>query len=57
MLARVRQRSWREPGVVRLDVSGQITGDRMLSVREVHRIEFQPLTEKQMKELWRSKGF
>jgi hypothetical protein len=56
-LARVRERSWREPGVIRVDVSGLITSARVLSVSQVHSIEFQPMSAQQKKEWWRSKGF
>jgi hypothetical protein len=38
-------------------VSGLITSARVLSVSQVHSIEFQPMSAQQKKEWWRSKGF
>lgn len=56
-LADVIRQSWREPGVIRVDVTGWITGDGQLAVDRVHQLKFQPMSEQQEKVFWRSKGF
>ena len=48
----------KEPGVLRVDVSAKIVGERpRLRITEVHRISFQPLSYEQEEAYWRSKGF
>ena len=56
-LAQVVQESWHEPGILRVDVSGRITGERGLAIFEVHRIDFEPMSEQERSEFWRSIGF
>lgn len=56
-LNQVLRRGWREPGIIRVDVSGRITSGRTLAVSKVHRVQFEPMNEQQRHEFWRSKGF
>jgi hypothetical protein len=56
-LNKVVLRTWREPGIIRVDVSGRITQDGQLAVSKVHRIEFEPMSAQQEMEFWRSTGF
>ena len=55
-LGQVSRQNARESGVIRVDVSGRITADKMLAVSKVHRLEFEPMTEQQETEFWRSIG-
>ena len=55
-LGQVTRQNARESGVIRVDVSGRITADKMLAVSKVHRLEFEPMTEQQETEFWRSIG-
>lgn len=41
-------------GVLRVDVSGRITADRTLSISKVHHFQFQPMTEREEADWWRS---
>lgn len=47
----------RELGLVRVRLSGEITDDGFLSISKVHAVTFQPMTEEEHHEYFRSKGF
>ena len=47
----------RGPGVIRVDVTGKITSERLLSVSAVHSIAFERMSEAEETAFWRSKGF
>lgn len=56
-LNQVTRRGWRESGIIRVDLSGRITQDGQLAVSDVHRIQFEPMTDQQETTFWRSIGF
>lgn len=56
-LNQVARQRWRQPGIIRVDVSGRITSDRALAVSEVHRIQFERMSEQEETAFWRSTGF
>ncbi len=46
-----------ETGLLRVDVSGNITQDGTLWVLKVHKLVFQSMTEDEYYEYWRLRGF
>ena len=50
-------RAWREPGLIRIDVTGKITSERKLLATTVHSVVFQSMSDDQETAFWRSKGW
>ena len=56
LLAETLRREWREPGIVRAEVSGKIA-DGYLLIKDVHRVVFIPMTPERERDYMRSRGF
>jgi len=41
-----------EMGVMQVDLSGRITGDRAFAITKVHDFKFQPMSDAEMAEWW-----
>lgn len=57
MLAPATRKSAREPGLIHVEVSGEITDEKTLDVSNIHHIGFEAMSEQQEAEFWQSKGF
>lgn len=56
LLEETLRREWREPGLVRVGVSGKIAGRRLL-VQEIHAVSLVPMSEDARRKHLRSLGF
>jgi hypothetical protein len=56
-LNQATQRGRREFGVIRIEVSGEITDEKTLDVSKIHRVAFDAMSEQQEEQFWQSKGF